>query len=53
MSAQVPGFDALVRRLQARAVRLAEARRSTRRPNRWHEARWREARWIWPLFTKG
>ncbi|WP_288487236.1 hypothetical protein [uncultured Novosphingobium sp.] len=53
MSAQVLGFDALVRRLQARAVRLAQARRSTRRPNGRHEARWRDARWLWPLFAKG
>ncbi|WP_168176204.1 hypothetical protein [Novosphingobium sp. PC22D] len=47
-------FDALARRLAAKARRLAEAQTAERLASRKGDpARWRRARLLWPLFAKG
>ncbi|MBB4860051.1 hypothetical protein HNO88_003389 [Novosphingobium chloroacetimidivorans] len=51
MIAQVPGFAALTRRLEAHAAALAQARVAAQRTSR--AGRWRHAALLWPLFAKG
>lgn len=47
-------FDALARRLTARAKRLATARLAARLlAARRDERRWRRAALVWPLFGQG
>ena len=49
-----PAFDALARRLAAKARLLAEAAGEARALARRDDpGRWRNARLVWPLFTKG
>ena len=49
-----PGFEALVRALEAKARALAEAAGETSAMARGNDPqRWRSARLLWPLFTKG
>ena len=48
-----PGFEALVRLLEAKAGALAQASAQTSAMGQDNPRRWRSARLIWPLFTKG
>lgn len=48
-----PGFEALVRLLEAKAGALAQADGQSAAMGQGNPRRWRSARLIWPLFTKG
>jgi hypothetical protein len=54
ISASIPGFDALAKRLENAARRMAEARlESSALARRGDPRRWRKAALLWPLITKG
>jgi hypothetical protein len=54
ISASIPGFDALAKRLENAARRIAEARlESLALARRGDPRRWRKAALLWPLITKG
>ena len=54
ISAAIPDFAALAKRLETKARKLAEARaESMALARRGNPLRWRKAALLWPLITKG